>query len=58
MAVEHANRLGEEARLLVVWDGKAAGDGPGGTADVVKLWEEEGYEPIVINIKSLKGGKK
>lgn len=53
LAVEHARRLDETPRLLVVWDRKVEGDGPGGTADVVRQWSEEGYQPIVIDITAL-----
>ena len=30
--------------VLAVWNGQP-GDGPGGTADAVQLWRDEGYEP-------------
>lgn len=53
LAREHAKRLDESPRLLAVWDGKPKGDGPGGTADVVRLWRDEGYEPIVIDINAV-----
>ena len=54
MAMEHAKGLDEKPNLLVVWDRKRKGDGPGGTADAVDLWEYEGYKPIVIDINTLK----
>jgi hypothetical protein len=38
--------------VLAVWDGKK-GDGPGGTADAVRLWRMEGVEPIVIDPTAL-----
>ena len=47
-AVEYAKRLSEDAVLLVVWDGQA-GDGLGGTADTVALWDFQGVKPITIN---------
>jgi tetratricopeptide (TPR) repeat protein len=53
MAMDHAKRLDEKPQLLVVWDGKRQGDGPGGTADVVKLWEFAGCTPTVIDIDSV-----
>ena len=53
MAESYAGGLGEKAQLLVVWDRKHQGDGPGGTADVIRQWKGKGYEPIVIDIDVL-----
>ena len=52
LAVEYARRLDETPVVLAVWDGKP-GDGPGGTADAVALWQEEGYAVDVIDITAL-----
>lgn len=51
-AYEYARRLDEKPRPLMVWDGEP-GDGPGGTADAVKLWRMEGFEPQIIAINEL-----
>ena len=51
-AVEYARRLDETPVVLAVWD-KNPGDGPGGTADAVALWQEDGYEVDIIDITSL-----
>jgi len=53
LAVNYAKRLDEEPQLVVVWDGRESGDGPGGTADVVRLWKLEGVKLKVINITLL-----
>ena len=52
LAVEFARRLDETPVVLAVWDGKQ-GDGPGGTADAVALWRDEGYDVDVIDIAKL-----
>jgi len=46
-AIAFARRLGEEPRLLAVWDGKT-GDGAGGTADTVFAWQGSGYLVEII----------
>jgi hypothetical protein len=46
------NALDETPIVIAVWDGRP-GDGPGGTADAVALWREEGIEPDVIDITKL-----
>jgi tetratricopeptide (TPR) repeat protein len=51
-AMEYAARLDETPVAIAVWD-RRPGDGAGGTADVIRLWREEGIEPHVININSL-----
>jgi tetratricopeptide (TPR) repeat protein len=51
-AVEYAKRLDETPVIIAVWDGKA-GDGPGGTADAVALWREDGYDVEVIDLTAL-----
>jgi tetratricopeptide (TPR) repeat protein len=51
-AMEYAARLDETPVAIAVWD-RRPGDGAGGTADVIRLWKEEGIEPHVININSL-----
>ena len=52
LAVEYAERLDEKPVVVAVWDGKP-GDGPGGTADAVSLWRDEGYAVDVIDINKL-----
>jgi len=52
LTLEYAERLDEKAIAVAVWDGKA-GDGPGGTADAVRLWQDEGYAVDVIDITKL-----
>ncbi|HEX6707610.1 MAG TPA: TIR domain-containing protein [Albitalea sp.] len=51
-AIEYARRLDQKPIVLAVWDGKE-GDGPGGTADAVALWRDEGYEVDVIDVAKL-----
>jgi tetratricopeptide (TPR) repeat protein len=51
-AVAYARSLDEKPVVLAVWDGQP-GDGPGGTADAVQLWRDEGYEPEIIDPRSL-----
>jgi hypothetical protein len=46
---QYAKLLDETAIVIAVWDGKP-GDGPGGTADAVQLWEADGYDVDVISI--------
>ncbi|TAE54548.1 MAG: hypothetical protein EAZ76_00455 [Nostocales cyanobacterium] len=48
-----AELLDTELLHLAVWDGKP-GDGIGGTASTVKMWQEWGYQPEIINLQSLK----
>ena len=52
LAIKFARRLDETPIVLTVWDGKK-GDGPGGTADAVTLWREEGFEPDIIDIATI-----
>jgi len=54
LAMEFSRRLDEEPVILAVWDGKK-GDGPGGTADAITLWRDEGYEKYldIIDIAKL-----
>lgn len=52
MARAFARRLGEEPRLLAVWNGEP-GDGRGGTADTVREWQGSGclveiIEPLPV----------
>ena len=51
-AIEYARRLDETPLIVAVWD-RAAGDGPGGTAEAVELWQMEGFEVDVIDITQL-----
>jgi class 3 adenylate cyclase len=48
LAQIHADQLGVGLSHLAVWDGKP-GDGPGGTADTVRLWRQGGREVTVID---------
>ena len=48
-ALAYSRRLDETPTVLAVWDGKK-GDGPGGTADAVGLWQDEGYDVDVNDI--------
>ena len=49
LAMEFARRLDEtQIIVLAVWDGEK-GDGPGGTADAVALWRDEGFDVDVID---------
>lgn len=52
MASARARRLGDELIGLAVWNGEE-GDGPGGTADVVRRWRETGCKPEVIHLRDL-----
>jgi hypothetical protein len=51
-AVEYARRLDETPVVIAVWD-RQPGDGPGGTADAVALWTEDGYGVDIIDIMAL-----
>jgi tetratricopeptide (TPR) repeat protein len=51
-AAAYARSLDEKPIVLAVWDGQP-GDGPGGTADAVQLWRDEGYEPEIIDPRTL-----
>jgi hypothetical protein len=51
-AAAYARSLDEKPIVLAVWDGQP-GDGPGGTAEAVHLWREEGYEPEIIDPRTL-----
>ncbi|MEX3846240.1 TIR domain-containing protein [Paraburkholderia sp. BR10879] len=48
-ATEFARRLDSTPIVLAVWDGRE-GDGPGGTADAVELWQQAGYDVDLIDI--------
>jgi class 3 adenylate cyclase len=47
-----AELIDTELLHLTVWDGKP-GDGIGGTASTVQMWQEWGYKPEIINLQSL-----
>jgi len=51
-AVDYARSLDEKPIVLAAWDGQP-GDGPGGTADALQLWRDEGYEPEIIDTRTL-----
>ncbi len=48
----HADRLGTTLTPLAVWDGKK-GDGPGGTASIVRRWEERDLKYLHVKIADL-----
>ncbi len=52
LAIEFSRRLDETPIVLAVWDGKE-GDGPGGTAEAITLWRDEGFDIDVIDIAKL-----
>jgi hypothetical protein len=53
-AVELAEELDQEPRLIAVWDG-GTGDGGGGTADAVARWEAAALEVEIIHLGTMKG---
>jgi tetratricopeptide (TPR) repeat protein len=50
--IEFARRLDETPVVLAVCDCRK-GDGPGGTADAVALWRDEGFDVDVIDITKI-----
>jgi len=52
IASARARRLGDELIGLAVWNGEE-GDGPGGTADVVRRWRETGCRVEIIPLQDL-----
>lgn len=46
-------QLGAELAPLAVWDGKPAGDGPGGTAAAVARWRAFGCDATVIDLAQI-----
>ncbi len=52
LAILRARMLDTEVLPLVVWDGRA-GDGPGGTASLVRHWQSHGLAYEVIDITRL-----
>ena len=51
-AIEYTRRLDQAPLVVAVWDG-LPGDGPGGTADAVELWQLEGHQVDVIDTTKL-----
>jgi tetratricopeptide (TPR) repeat protein len=49
---DYGRLLGEDPLVIAVWDGQP-GDGPGGTADAVALWKDDGYNVDVIDITKI-----
>ena len=45
---------GDNVTLIALWNGEA-GDGPGGTADLVEKAGERGAKPIILKTKDLFG---
>lgn len=52
LATIRAHRLETDLIPLAVWDGRA-GDGPGGTADTVRRWQELGQPVEVVAVTEL-----
>ena len=52
LAYIRAERFETDLVPIAVWDGKA-GDGPGGTASVVKRWRQLGYDIELINLEEI-----
>jgi class 3 adenylate cyclase/tetratricopeptide (TPR) repeat protein len=52
LATIRAHQLGTDLIPLAVWDGRA-GDGPGGTADTVRRWQELGPQVEVVALAEL-----
>jgi class 3 adenylate cyclase len=52
LAMQRARELETELVPLAVWDGRA-GDGPGGTATIVKEWEAAGLHPRIIDLAAM-----
>jgi tetratricopeptide (TPR) repeat protein len=48
-ARRHAEFLGDSAVLLTVWNGRP-GDGPGGTAEAVRYWQQQGLPAQQIEL--------
>lgn len=49
LAITRAAQLGTLVDHLAVWD-KKPGDGPGGTADTVNRWREQGHDATIIDV--------
>jgi len=45
----------QEATLIALWDGKGEGDGPGGTADLVRQAKQRGAKAVILDTKALFG---
>ncbi|HEX3530303.1 MAG TPA: tetratricopeptide repeat-containing protein [Thermoanaerobaculia bacterium] len=45
----------QEATLIALWDGQDQGDGPGGTADLVRQAKQRGAKAMILNTKELFG---
>ncbi len=52
LATIRAQQLGTEPTLLAVWDGRP-GDGPGGTATIVRRWRELGHDVEVVDLPGI-----
>ena len=53
LAIMHAERLSTDLRRLVVWNGQA-GDGPGGTSDVVFHWQRFSQPIDVLEVPDVR----
>jgi class 3 adenylate cyclase len=53
LAIIHAKQLATELRQLVVWNGEA-GDGPGGTGDVINHWSKAGKRIDAISVPDVR----
>ncbi len=47
-----ADQLETDAVLVALWDGKS-GDGPGGTASMIKSWQASGKQAEIINLAEI-----
>ena len=56
LAAIHAQQLDTPLVPLAVWDG-TPGDGPGGAASAVQNWQNLGYKPEIINLKTISAGR-
>jgi class 3 adenylate cyclase len=52
LATIRAHQLETDLMPLAVWDGRV-GDGPGGTADTVRRWQELGHQVEVVAVTEL-----
>ena len=48
MAARRAREFGDELRAFAIWDGQAASERPGGTAECVRQWAARGCQRVLI----------
>src|SRR5262249_43819350 len=56
LATIRAQHLETGMTFLAVWD-RHAGDGPGGTADIVNYWRDLGHAVEIIDLERLRNGE-